>query len=79
MYYLLSLPISLALFALYVSTRPSSSRVVRSLTIDATPERLFGLINDFHEWAAWSPWDKMDPNLKRTYEGPAATKSAASA
>jgi hypothetical protein len=44
--------------------------VVRSTTIAAPPERVHGLIDDFHAWRAWSPWEDVDPNLKRDYSGP---------
>jgi Polyketide cyclase / dehydrase and lipid transport len=44
--------------------------VVRSTTIAASPERIHGLIDDFHAWRAWSPWEDVDPNLKREYSGP---------
>ena len=74
--YLIGLAAFFALFALYVSTRPSQFRITRSRTIGATPERLFALVNDFHEWAVWSPWEKLDPGMKRTYEGPSAGPSA---
>lgn len=56
--------------------QPDSFSVQRSATIQAAPEELFGLVQDFHEWAKWSPWEKMDPDLKRTFEGPAAGKGA---
>jgi hypothetical protein len=76
MYYLLGLVASIALFAAYVASRPSAFRIERSRTISARPDVLFGLINDFHEWAQWSPWEKLDPNLKRTFEGPSSGKGA---
>ena len=44
----------------------------RSTTIDAPPERVHGLIDDFHEWRQWSPWEDVDPDLQRTYTGPDA-------
>jgi uncharacterized protein YndB with AHSA1/START domain len=44
--------------------------VVRSTTIAAPPERVHGLIDDFHAWRTWSPWEDVDPNLKRDYSGP---------
>jgi uncharacterized protein YndB with AHSA1/START domain len=44
--------------------------VVRSTTIAASPERVHGLIDDFRFWRAWSPWEEVDPNLKRDYSGP---------
>src|SRR4051812_45553742 len=64
------------LFAVFVATRPSAFRIERSLTIDATPGALFRLVNDFHEWVAWSPWEKTDPAMTRTYEGAPAGKGA---
>jgi uncharacterized protein YndB with AHSA1/START domain len=44
--------------------------VVRNTTIAAPPERVHGLIDDFHAWRAWSPWEEVDPNLRRDYSGP---------
>jgi hypothetical protein len=43
--------------------------VVRSTTIAASPERVHGLIDDFHAWRRWSPWEDVDPNLERNYYG----------
>lgn len=68
---LYSLAAALGLFALYVSTRPAAFRIARSLTIPASPATLHPLIRDLKRWEAWSPWDKIDPNLQRTYEGAA--------
>ena len=61
---------------LYAATRPDSFRVERSAIIKAAPEKVFPLINDFHQWEAWSPWEKIDPALKRTYEGAPSGKGA---
>lgn len=62
---------------IYAATRPDSFRIERSAIIKAAPEKVFPLINDFHQWEAWSPWEKIDPALKRTYEGAASGKGAA--
>jgi uncharacterized protein YndB with AHSA1/START domain len=43
--------------------------VQRSITIDARPERVYEQIADFHNWRNWSPWEDVDPKLKRTYAG----------
>jgi uncharacterized protein YndB with AHSA1/START domain len=43
--------------------------VVRTTTISAPPERVHGLIDDFRAWRSWSPWEELDPNLKRDYSG----------
>ena len=48
----------------------SSYEVNRSTTIDADPARVHALVNSFHEWQKWSPWEGLDPNLQRTYSGP---------
>ncbi|MET0884017.1 MAG: SRPBCC family protein [Acidimicrobiales bacterium] len=44
--------------------------VSRSTTVIADPARVHGLINSFHEWTAWSPWEDLDPELERDYTGP---------
>jgi Polyketide cyclase / dehydrase and lipid transport len=57
---------------IYATTKPDSFRVERITTIKAPPENIFPFINDFHQWPAWSPWEKIDPNSKRTFGGAAA-------
>ena len=60
----------------YVASLPDDFRVQRSAVVDAPADAVFPLINNFHEWPKWSPWEKIDPNLKRTYEGPDAGPGA---
>jgi uncharacterized protein YndB with AHSA1/START domain len=43
--------------------------VTRSTTIDAPPQQVFPHIADFHRWQAWSPWEALDPDQRRTYSG----------
>jgi uncharacterized protein YndB with AHSA1/START domain len=57
-------------------TKPDTFRVVRSATIKAPPEKVFAVINDFHNWTSWSPWEKLDPAMKRTHSGAASGKGA---
>lgn len=65
-----ALPVLLIAAALfYAATRPDSFRIERSTTIQGGPERIFALVNDFHRWEAWSPWEKIDPQIRRTYGG----------
>lgn len=52
------------------STEPNTFRVERTVTVNATPEKIFPLINDLREQHRWSPWDKKDPAMKRTFSGP---------
>ena len=49
----------------YAATRPDTLHVQRMATIKAPPEKIFPLINDFHTWSAWSPYEKIDPAMKR--------------
>jgi hypothetical protein len=51
------------------ATRPNSFRVERSTSIQASPDRVFDLVDDFHQWGKWSPWEPLDPELRRTYSG----------
>jgi hypothetical protein len=49
--------------------QPDTFSVKRSIAIKAPPEKIFVLVNDFHAWGSWSPWEKLDPNMKRTFSG----------
>ena len=50
--------------------QPDSFRIARSLAIKAPAERIYPLIADFHRWGGWSPYEKLDPAMKRTFDGP---------
>lgn len=60
----------------YAATRPDDFRVQRSATIKAPPEKIFAFINDFRRWTVWSPFEKIDPDMKRTYGATAAGPGA---
>ena len=60
----------------YAATKPDTFRVQRSASIKAPPEKIFPLINDYHNWVAWSPYEKKDPTMKRTFGATAAGKGA---
>jgi len=49
--------------------RPDTFRVQRAATMKAPPEKIAANLSDFHAWTAWSPWERMDPAMKRTYAG----------
>jgi hypothetical protein len=66
----------IAAVLLYATTRPDSFSVQRTATIKAPPEKVFALINDFHNWPVWSPWEKLDPAMQRTHSGANAGKGA---
>ena len=59
------------------NSKPNAFRVERSTSIEAPPERIFALINDFRRWVSWSPYEKMDPGMKRAYSGAPNGKGAA--
>ena len=67
----------IAAILIYAANQPDNFRVQRSTTIKAPPEKIFPLITDLHSWGSWSPWEKMDPAMKRTYSGAASGKGAA--
>jgi uncharacterized protein YndB with AHSA1/START domain len=58
------------------STKPDTFRIERHSTINAPPEKVFPLINDFRQWTQWSPWEKKDPALKRNYSGAPSSKGS---
>jgi uncharacterized protein YndB with AHSA1/START domain len=60
----------------YAATRPDTFRVERAAVIKAPPAKVFALIDDFHQWAGWSPWEKLDPSMKRSHSGAASGKGA---
>lgn len=66
---LLVLAALLAGLVILIALQPAGYQVSRTATIAAPQERVFGLVNDFHKWDSWSPWAKLDPAMKTTYEG----------
>ncbi len=60
----------------YAATQPDSFRLERSISIKAPPEKVFAHLVDFKLWAAWSPWEKLDPGMKRTHSGAPSGKGA---
>jgi uncharacterized protein YndB with AHSA1/START domain len=62
----------LVLLVVLIQSRPARFRIARSAVIGASAARVFLLLNDFHEWAKWSPWEKLDPALKKTFTGAAS-------
>jgi uncharacterized protein YndB with AHSA1/START domain len=67
---LIALAAIIAIFLIVVALQPSEFHVERTATITAPPAMVFDNVNDFHKWDAWSPWAKLDPNAKITFEGP---------
>jgi uncharacterized protein YndB with AHSA1/START domain len=57
-------------------SKPDTFRVQRATSVKAPPDRIFPLIADFHGWSAWSPYEKLDPAMKRTFGGADKGKGA---
>lgn len=57
--------------------QPSSFSVKREIAIKAPPEKIIPLVSDFHNWGSWSPWEHLDPKMKRTFSGADNGKGAA--
>jgi hypothetical protein len=74
---LLGAAILLTALIAFIALQPSEFKVTRSAAIAAPPPMVFEQVNDLHRWEAWSPWAKLDPNAKWTYEGPPAGVGAA--
>src|SRR5258708_1263894 len=73
-YILSAVAVLLVVLIVVVAMQPADFRVTRSATISGPPAEVFAQVNDFHKWEAWSPWAKLDPAMKQTYEGaPAGT------
>lgn len=69
---LIVIVVAIAAVLLFAATRPGDFVVTRTAQINAPPEKLEAMVSDFHQWGAWSPWEKIDPGMKRTYGGPAS-------
>ena len=65
-----------AIFCVVVAMQPSHYHIERSATMTAPASVVFNQVNDFHKWDAWSPWAKLDANMKQSYEGPPAGSGA---
>ena len=66
----------IAVILIFAATRPETFRVERTVTIKAPAEKVFPLINDLASQMQWSPWEKLDPAMKRKLSGPSAGKGA---
>ena len=66
------------LFLIIVALQPADYQVVRNATIGAPAADIFVRVNDVRKFQDWSPWAKLDPEVKNTYEGPPAGTGAIS-
>src|SRR6266478_2649762 len=71
-----AIAVVVALFVVVVLLQPSEFRVSRSAKMTAPPAAVFAQVNDYHNWDAWAPWAKLDPDAKVTFEGPSSGTGA---
>jgi uncharacterized protein YndB with AHSA1/START domain len=72
----IGLLVIIALILGLAATKPDEFTVQRQIAIKAPPEKIMALVSDFRNWPAWSPWEKLDPNMQRTLSGAASGKGA---
>src|SRR6202163_1714258 len=70
------LAIAIAIVLILAAIKPGTFSVRRAATVKAPPEKIFSLINDFHQWGTWSPYENKDPAMKRSYSGAESGKGA---
>lgn len=70
------LAIAIAAVLILAATKPNTFSVQRATLVKAPPEMIFPLINDFHQWGSWSPYEHKDPAMKRSYSGAASGKGS---
>jgi hypothetical protein len=73
---LIGLVLLLLTAVVVVWLQPDDYRLTRSTVIAAPAARVFPQVNDLRQWDDWSPWAKLDPNAKVTFEGPGAGPGA---
>jgi uncharacterized protein YndB with AHSA1/START domain len=70
------LGLAIAVVLILAAAKPNTFSVQRAISVKAPAERIFPLINDFHQWGSWSPYEHKDPAMKRTFSGAASGKGA---
>jgi hypothetical protein len=68
--------LAIIIILILAAMKPDTFRVARSTSIKAPPDNIVPLISDFQKWGGWSPYEKMDPAMKRSFSGPASGKGA---
>jgi hypothetical protein len=70
------LAVAIAIVLVLAMTKPDSFSVQRAISIKAPADSIFPLINDFHRWGSWSPYENKDPAMKRSFSGASEGKGA---
>ena len=61
--------LAVVIVLLLAAGKPDEFRIERKVSIQASPKKILGLLDNFHAWSSWSPWEGLDPNMKRTFSG----------
>lgn len=77
-YFVVPIVVIVVCLGLFIQTRPTEFYIERTAIIDAPPATVFPLVDNLHTWARWSPFEKLDLNMKKTFEGPPAGVGAIS-
>lgn len=75
---LIGLAVIVLVLIAVIAMQPSDFKISRSAAIPAPPATVFAQVNDLRNWEEWSPWAKLDPAMKQTYEDPSAGTGAIS-
>ena len=66
----------LVVILLMAAMKPNSFTLSRSIAITAPPGKIAALITEFHQWQSWSAWERLDPDMRRTFSGATSGKGA---
>jgi Polyketide cyclase / dehydrase and lipid transport len=64
------IPIAIIVVLALAARQPDDFRITRTGSISAAPSAIFPHVNNLQNWEAWSPWAKLDPKAKNSFEGP---------
>lgn len=76
LYLLVIVLLLILVLVIFAMTKPNEFSIRRSISIHAPPERVYALIADFRQWAKWSPWEKLDASMRKTWSGAEAGTGA---
>jgi hypothetical protein len=62
--------LAIAVVLLLAAGQPETFKLERKVAIHAKPDKILPLLEDFHAWKVWSPWEDLDPTMKKTFSGP---------
>jgi hypothetical protein len=73
---IIAVVVLIAAVLIFAARKPDTFRVQRVTSIGAAADKIFPLINDFRNWGSWSPYEKKDPAMKRTFSAQTSGKGA---